>query len=318
MSERLARARRHRRRRDDGRRDLARLRLERHPDGARRQHGGAGRGGARALARAALAARGGRQRRRGRGGDGARERHGGGVGRRGRRRRRPDRRGRRRAPRREGRPSTRRSRRPPRDGAVIATNTSSIPIAELAAGLRRPARFLGVHWFVPPLLVPCVEVIPAACDGRAGRAAGRRSADAARQGRRRRRRRPRVRRQPDPVRDVQGGGQDRGGRPRHARAGRRGRALVVRLPAPVLRAVHDRRHGGARRLRGHLRDARARPRRRASRRPSILREHVARGDFGVKTGRGFLELSQAEADELVARRDRAYAGLARLRREVEV
>jgi 3-hydroxybutyryl-CoA dehydrogenase len=51
--------------------------------------------------------------------------------------------------------------------------------------------------------------------------------------------------------------------------------------------------------------------------PDVLREHVARGEFGVKTGRGFLELSQAEADELVARRDRAYAGLARLRREVE-
>jgi 3-hydroxybutyryl-CoA dehydrogenase len=43
--------------------------------------------------------------------------------------------------------------------AVIATNTSSIPITELAAGLQRPERFLGVHWFVPPLLVPCVEVI---------------------------------------------------------------------------------------------------------------------------------------------------------------
>ena len=39
------------------------------------------------------------------------------------------------------------------DGAVIATNTSSIPISELAEGLRRPARFLGMHWFVPPLLV---------------------------------------------------------------------------------------------------------------------------------------------------------------------
>ena len=51
--------------------------------------------------------------------------------------------------------------------------------------------------------------------------------------------------------------------------------------------------------------------------PGLLREHVGRGDFGVKTGRGFLELSRAEADELVARRDRAYAGLARLRREVE-
>ncbi len=43
---------------------------------------------------------------------------------------------------------------------VIATNTSSIPITELALTLRSPGRFLGVHWFVPPLLVPCVEVIP--------------------------------------------------------------------------------------------------------------------------------------------------------------
>ena len=47
-----------------------------------------------------------------------------------------------------------------RGDAVIATNTSSIPIGELAAGLEHPGRFLGVHWFVPPLLVPCVEVIP--------------------------------------------------------------------------------------------------------------------------------------------------------------
>jgi len=52
--------------------------------------------------------------------------------------------------------------------------------------------------------------------------------------------------------------------------------------------------------------------------PDILRDHVGRGDFGVKTGRGFLELSQAEANELVARRDRAYARLALLRQEVGI
>lgn len=42
---------------------------------------------------------------------------------------------------------------------VIATNTSAIPIAELAAGLSRPERFLGAHWFNPPQWVPCVELI---------------------------------------------------------------------------------------------------------------------------------------------------------------
>ena len=51
--------------------------------------------------------------------------------------------------------------------------------------------------------------------------------------------------------------------------------------------------------------------------PGALREHVARGDFGVKTGRGFLNMSQAQANELIERRDRAYAGLARLRSELE-
>jgi 3-hydroxybutyryl-CoA dehydrogenase len=46
------------------------------------------------------------------------------------------------------------------DGAVIATNTSAIPIRELATALRRPERFVGMHWFNPPQWIPCVEVIP--------------------------------------------------------------------------------------------------------------------------------------------------------------
>jgi 3-hydroxybutyryl-CoA dehydrogenase len=46
------------------------------------------------------------------------------------------------------------------DGCTIATNTSAIPIGDLAAGLRRPERFLGAHWFNPAQWVPCVEVIP--------------------------------------------------------------------------------------------------------------------------------------------------------------
>lgn len=43
---------------------------------------------------------------------------------------------------------------------VIATNTSAIPIGELAAALERPERFLGVHWFNPAPLLPGIEVIP--------------------------------------------------------------------------------------------------------------------------------------------------------------
>ncbi len=43
--------------------------------------------------------------------------------------------------------------------AVIATNTSSIPVADLAVALRHPSRFFGVHWFNPAPYVPGVEVI---------------------------------------------------------------------------------------------------------------------------------------------------------------
>jgi 3-hydroxybutyryl-CoA dehydrogenase len=44
--------------------------------------------------------------------------------------------------------------------AVIATNTSSLPLPRLAAALARPQRFLGMHWFNPAHLIPLVEVVP--------------------------------------------------------------------------------------------------------------------------------------------------------------
>ncbi len=43
--------------------------------------------------------------------------------------------------------------------AVIATNTSSISITQLAAVLRRPQRFIGVHFFNPVPLMALVELI---------------------------------------------------------------------------------------------------------------------------------------------------------------
>jgi len=42
---------------------------------------------------------------------------------------------------------------------VIATNTSAIPISDLAVVLRRPERFFGVHWFNPAPYLPSVEII---------------------------------------------------------------------------------------------------------------------------------------------------------------
>ncbi len=45
--------------------------------------------------------------------------------------------------------------------AVLASNTSSYDINELAAGITGPGRILGTHWFHPPQITPCVEVIPA-------------------------------------------------------------------------------------------------------------------------------------------------------------
>src|SRR5918997_5690693 len=45
--------------------------------------------------------------------------------------------------------------------AVIVSNTSSLPINDLAAFVERPDGFCGMHWFTPPEWTPGVEVIPA-------------------------------------------------------------------------------------------------------------------------------------------------------------
>ena len=45
------------------------------------------------------------------------------------------------------------------EGAVLATNTSTIPLARLAEGVRVPARFCGIHFFMPIPLRPVVEVV---------------------------------------------------------------------------------------------------------------------------------------------------------------
>ncbi len=45
--------------------------------------------------------------------------------------------------------------------AIIATNTSSIPVAQLAAASAHPERVLGTHYFNPVPVMPLVEVVAA-------------------------------------------------------------------------------------------------------------------------------------------------------------
>jgi 3-hydroxybutyryl-CoA dehydrogenase len=45
--------------------------------------------------------------------------------------------------------------------AVLATNTSVIPVGTVAGRVRSRARVVGTHWWNPPYLVPLVEVVQA-------------------------------------------------------------------------------------------------------------------------------------------------------------
>lgn len=45
--------------------------------------------------------------------------------------------------------------------SIIASNTSSLSITGLAKGLKHPERFIGIHFFNPPVMMKLVEVIPA-------------------------------------------------------------------------------------------------------------------------------------------------------------
>jgi 3-hydroxybutyryl-CoA dehydrogenase len=48
-----------------------------------------------------------------------------------------------------------------RPNAILASNTSSFDINEFSAVMIRPERVIGSHWYHPPQIIPCVEVIPA-------------------------------------------------------------------------------------------------------------------------------------------------------------
>jgi 3-hydroxyacyl-CoA dehydrogenase/enoyl-CoA hydratase/3-hydroxybutyryl-CoA epimerase len=46
-----------------------------------------------------------------------------------------------------------------KDDAVLATNTSAIPLAEIASVLKKPKRLIGIHFFNPVAKMPLVEVV---------------------------------------------------------------------------------------------------------------------------------------------------------------
>ncbi len=65
-----------------------------------------------------------------------------------------------------------------RPDAVLATNTSSLPLEDIASALEDPARLVGIHFFNPVAKMPLVEIVhgrqtPAALTARAAAFAGR-------------------------------------------------------------------------------------------------------------------------------------------------
>ncbi|MBW8762512.1 MAG: 3-hydroxyacyl-CoA dehydrogenase family protein [Microbacterium sp.] len=195
--------------------------------------------------------------------------------------------------------------------ALIGSNTSTISIAALAEAVTGPERFLGVHFSNPATFIPGVEVIPHAGTDRARvvqaitllRECGKQGVE---------------------VPDVTGFVLNR---LQYALFTEAARLVEEGVASPEAVDTIARTTFGYRLpffgpfaiadiagldvyefCYGSLGDAY--PGRFSE--PDVLRERVARGDLGVKSGRGFLATPPERSAELVAYRDRAYAAMAEL------
>ena len=174
--------------------------------------------------------------------------------------------------------------------AILATNTSSLSIGEIASVLRDPTRFLGLHFFNPVHLMQLVEVVRGA---RTGDETLRRAVGWVR----------RIDREPIVVRDSPGFASSRLGVVLGLEAMRmveegvasphdidRAMELGYRHPMGPLRLTDlvglDVRLGIARYLHETLGSEAFRP-------PAILERMVAEGRTGRKVGRGFYEWDDA-------------------------
>jgi 3-hydroxybutyryl-CoA dehydrogenase len=193
-------------------------------------------------------------------------------------------------------------------GAVIVSNTSSLPMDELAEAVERPEWFLGMHWFNPPEWTPGVEVIPAATT------------------------------RPEVVERVVAFLRDIGKRPAvvGSRPGFVANRIQMALFLEALQCVEEglasaqevdevvRSCFGFRlpffgpfqiadmagldvysSVLGTLRDGLGE----RFETPNALRELVEQGRMGTKSGAGFLEYSDEERERLLLERDRRYAAL---------
>ncbi|GAA1422881.1 3-hydroxyacyl-CoA dehydrogenase family protein [Agrococcus citreus] len=199
---------------------------------------------------------------------------------------------------------------------IIATNTSAIPIGDLAEVLEHPERFLGVHFFNPATLLPGVEVIPHA------------GTDAA---------------LPDQLVELL------------AQTGKEP-AVVVDSPGFVCNRLQFALFREAARMvedgdataeqidtivrasfgfrlalygpfavadmagldvyaNSYVSLEKALGERFSV--PPSLKERVDAGDLGIKTGGGYLGLSESAAQEMIAARDNAYSELGKLRRSLQ-
>jgi 3-hydroxybutyryl-CoA dehydrogenase len=199
---------------------------------------------------------------------------------------------------------------------IIGTNTSAIPIGELATSVRHPERFLGMHWMNPAPFVPCVEVIPASTTAESV-----------------------VRTAVALMRDIGKVATVVADSPGFV-ANRLQYALfreAVRIvedgiatPADIDEVVSNS-FGFRLPFFGPFaiadiagldvyRDGFATMERAFGERigtPALLRAQVEAGRHGLKTGQGFFDYPDGRAAEVARYRDRAYAGLTRLREQVK-
>lgn len=198
---------------------------------------------------------------------------------------------------------------------IVGTNTSALPIAELASSVTGPERFLGVHWMNPAPFIPGVELIVGPQTSEAAVAAAEALIAA-------------LGKTPARVADTPGFVANRLQFALYKEAARileEGTATAEQIDSVVSNtfgfrlalfgpfaigdmAGLDVYESAYRTLEGAYGE-RFSP-------PQTLAASVAAGNLGVKSGRGLLDISPEEQNALLAYRDTAYARLAQLRADL--